>query len=170
MSADELVALLDPGTGAVVGAAPRRRVRADNLPHSATGVVVQRAGGEVLVHRRSATKDLWPGLIDCAFGGVLLVGEFPLAGARRELAEEAGIDDPALVLEPLLTAWYRDEATHYLAHVYGVTWDGPVSFTDGEVEAAWWEPPDAVRAVLADPSSPLVPDTRALLTSAGFPI
>ena len=170
MSGDELVAVLDPGTGAVVGAAPRRRVRADNLPHAATGVLVRRTGGDVLVHRRSATKDLWPGLVDCAFGGVLLVGESPLAGARRELAEEAGIDDPALVLEPLLTAWYRDGSTHYLAHVYRVTWDGPVIFTDGEVEAAWWEAPDAVRAALADPASPFVPDTRSLLASAGFPL
>jgi 8-oxo-dGTP pyrophosphatase MutT (NUDIX family) len=162
----EQVALLDPDddSGRVVGVAPRSRVRRENLPHSATGVLVRRSDGSVLVHRRSADKDLWPGLLDVACGGVLLAGEDPDAGARRELAEEVGIDDPAVVLEPLGRRWYRDDDTWYLAHLYQVVWDGPVRFVDGEVEQAWWEPRKVVAALLADPASPLVPDTRALLS------
>ena len=162
----ELVALLDPDddSGRAVGVAPRERVREENLPHGATGVLVCRADGWVLVHRRSADKDLWPGLLDVACGGVLLAGEEPEAGARRELAEEVGIDDPGLALEPLGRAWYRDESTWYLAHLYRVVWDGPVEFVDGEVTEAWWEPPFVVAALLADPASPLVPDSRALFT------
>ena len=35
---------------------------------------------------------------------------------------------------------------------------------DGEVTEAWWEPPFVVAALLADPASPLVPDTRELMT------
>jgi len=162
----EQVALLDPDddSGRPVGVAPRERVRRENLPHSATGVLVRRPDGSVLVHRRSPEKDLWPGLLDVACGGVLVAGEEPEAGARRELAEEVGIDDPDLPLEPLGRAWYRDESTWYLAHRYAVVWDGPVRFVDGEVTDAWWEPPAAVAAVLADPASPLVPDSRALFT------
>ncbi len=161
----ELVALLDPDddSGRAVGTAPRSRVRRENLPHAATGVLVRRSDGFVLVHRRSAGKDLWPGLLDAACGGVLLAGEDPASGARRELAEEVGIDDPAVVLEPLGRRWYRDDDTWYLAHLYQVVWDGPVAFVDGEVEQAWWEPPGVVAALLADPASPVVPDTRALL-------
>jgi len=161
----ETVGLLDPDddSGRVVGAAPRSRVRRENLPHAATGVLVRRSDGRVLVHRRSPDKDLWPGLLDVACGGVLHAGEDPDAGARRELAEEVGIDDPGLELEPLGRRWYRDEDTWYLAHLYQVVWDGPVRFVDGEVAEAWWEPREAVAAVLADPASPLVPDTRALL-------
>ena len=161
----EQVALLDPDddSGRVVGVAPRSRVRRENLPHGATGVLVRRSDGSVLVHRRSADKDLWPGLLDVACGGVLLAGEDPDAGARRELAEEVGIDDPGVVLEPLGRRWYRDDDTWYLAHLYEVVWDGPVTFVDGEVAGAWWEPAAAVAAVLDDPASPLVPDTRALL-------
>ena len=160
---DELVALYDQASSRPAGSALRSRVRRENLPHAATAVLVRRSTGQVLVHRRSATKDLWPGRLDCAFGGVLLAGESPEAAARRELAEEAGIDDPALPLEPLLVAWYRDGDTWYLAHVFAAVWDGPVRFTDGEVEAAWWEGADAVRAALADPATPYVPDTRRLL-------
>ena len=118
--------------------------------------------GQVLVHRRSATKDLWPGRLDGAFGGVLLAGEAPEAAARRELAEEAGIDDPDLPMEPLGRLVPRRD-TWYLAHVFAAVWDGPVRFTDGEVEAAWWEGADAVRTALADPATPYVPDTRRLL-------
>ncbi len=158
----EVVALLDPDDdgGRVTGSAPRERVRAENLPHAATGILVRRSNGDVLVHRRSPDKDLWPGLLDVACGGVLQAGEDPDAGARRELAEEVGIDD---ALEPLGRRWYRDEDTWYLAHLYQVVWDGPVRFVDGEVAEAWWEPLSVVAAVVADPSSPIVPDSRALL-------
>ncbi len=168
MTAAELVALIDPDddTGRVTGAAPRERVRAENLPHGATGVLVRRSDGQVLVHRRSQDKDLWPGLLDVACGGVLVAGEDPEAGARRELAEEVGIDDPGLPLEPLGRRWYRDDDTWYLAHLYQVVWDGPVRFVDGEVAEAWWEPLTVVAAVLDDPDSPVVPDTRALRRDA----
>jgi 8-oxo-dGTP pyrophosphatase MutT (NUDIX family) len=163
---DEVVALYDPTDvrGRVTGTAPRSRVRRENLPHAATGVVIRRPDSRVLVHRRSAAKDLWPGLLDCASGGVVLAGETPERAARRELAEEVGIDDPGLRLEPLLRDWYHDDVTWHLASVYRALWDGPVRFLDGEVAEAWWEAPDAVAAALADPASPFVPDTRALLT------
>ena len=163
---DELVALYDPADaeGRVTGAAPRSRVRRENLPHAAAFVVVRRSDGRVLVHRRSAGKDLWPALLDCANGGVVLAGETPERAARRELAEEVGVDDPGLRLEFLLRDWYRDERTWHLAFVYRTVWDGPVRFADGEVAEAWWEAPDVVAAALADPASPFVPDTRALLT------
>ena len=159
-----MVALLDPDddSGRTVGVAPRERVRAENLPHGATGVLVRRPDGRVLVHRRSPDKDLWPGLMDVACGGVLVAGEEPEAGARRELAEEVGIDDPRLALQPLGRAWYRDESTWYLAYCYEVVWEGPVRFVDGEIIEAWWETPAAVAALLADPASPVVPDTRTL--------
>jgi isopentenyldiphosphate isomerase len=162
---DEIVALYDPsdGAGRVTGTAPRSHVRRENLPHAATCVVVRRPDGRVLVHRRSAGKDLWPGLLDCAIGGVVLAGETPEHTATRELAEEIGVDDAGLHLEVLLRDWYRDDVTWYLASVYRAVWDRGVRFVDGEVADAWWEAPDAVAAALADPASPFVPDTRALL-------
>jgi isopentenyldiphosphate isomerase len=160
---DEQVALYDPDdvVGRVLGSAPRSLVRAQNLPHAATAVLVHRPTGEIFVHRRAETKDLWPGLHDCTAGGVVLAGEDPGDAARRELAEELGIDGAPL--RPLLTAWYRDDSTHYLAHVYETEWAGDVRFDDGEVAAGWWEQPAALQARLADPSWPFVPDTRRLL-------
>ena len=163
MSADEVVALYDPDdvAGRVVGSAPRSAVRARNLPHAATAVLVRRGDGAWFVHRRAGTKDLWPGVHDCAAGGVILAGESPDEAARRELAEELAIE--GVEPRPLLTAWYRGPDTHYLAHVYQVVWDGPVRFADGEVADGWWEPDDGLQARLADPGFAFVPDTRFLL-------
>lgn len=165
----ELVALYDPHdpVGRVVGAVPRSRMRAENLPHAATGIIVRRSDGRLLVHRRSATKDLWPAHHDLACGGVLGAGEDPRSGALRELAEEVGIaaaPGTELPLRPLLTTWYRDHQTQGLVYLFETVWDGEVHFADGEVAQAWWMTPAEVDALLADPRRPVVPDTRTLFT------
>ncbi len=169
---EEIVALYDPEdrVGRATGAATRSLVREQNLPHAASGVLVRRSDGRLLVHRRSAGKDLWPSMHDAACGGVVLAGEDPLDAARRELAEEIGVEVEARpgagggpVLRPLLTAWYRDDRTHYLAHLYETVWDGGIHFTDGEVEQAWWWTEEELYEHLADPTWPFVPDSRFLL-------
>ncbi|NAZ80524.1 NUDIX domain-containing protein [Kineococcus sp. R8] len=163
-AAAELVDVRDPDdlAGRVVGVATRERVRAGNLPHAATGVLLRDDAGRVLVHRRTRTKDVYPGAHDCFAGGVLAAGEEPDEAAARELAEELGVR--GVPLRPVLRRWYRDEHTHYLAHVYEARWDGrPFTLQPSEVEAAWWTTPAELRAALADPGWPFVPDTRALL-------
>ncbi|WP_432509694.1 NUDIX domain-containing protein, partial [Kineococcus auxinigenes] len=148
----EVVALYDPAdtAGRVVGAAPRERVRALNLPHAATGVLLRDGRGGVFVHRRTATKDVHPGAHDCLAGGVVGAGEDPSRAAERELAEELGVR--GAVLRPVLRCWYRDELTHYLAFVYEAWWDGePLVLQVSEVAAGWWEPAQRLRERLADP-------------------
>ncbi len=162
---EELVALYDPDDvlGRVTGAAPRSRVRAANLPHAATGVLVRRGDGRILVHRRSGAKDLWPGAHDAACGGVVQAGESPRQAAVRELAEEVGVRAAPEDLNELVTAWYRDRQTHYLAHVYETVWDGEIRFADDEVAQAWWWTEEQLRDRLADPHWSFVPDTRYLM-------
>src|SRR3954453_2772755 len=87
---DEVVALYDEG-GRPAGSAPRSVMRAQNLRHAATGVVVRDPWGRVYVHRRTQTKDVSPAPWAFPAGGVLLADEDPLGGARRELAEELGV-------------------------------------------------------------------------------
>lgn len=159
----EVVAIYDPDdpAGRVVGTAPRAQMRSENLAHGATAVIVRTSTGEIYVHRRADTKDIWPGRHDCAAGGVLQAGEDPDEAAARELAEELGIEGPVLV--PLVQRWYRGADTAYFAYAYVTTWDGPVRFADGEVAEGWWEQPARLYERLQDPSWPFVPDTRELL-------
>jgi 8-oxo-dGTP pyrophosphatase MutT (NUDIX family) len=102
---EEQVALYDE-SGRPCGVAPRSRVRAENLRHGATGIVVRDPLGRFYVHRRTDTKDVYPGLYDLCAGGVLQAGEEPLPSALRELAEELGVT--GVPLESLGEGDYSD--------------------------------------------------------------
>src|SRR5690349_17836327 len=91
--------------GTVVAVVPRPQMRAENLRHRSVGIVVC-SGSRVLVHRRADWKDVWPSRWDVAFGGVCDVGERYTDAARRELAEEAGIDVGEDELLDLGEGWY----------------------------------------------------------------
>nr|WP_284290871.1 hypothetical protein [Angustibacter aerolatus] len=101
-----LVALYDPQVPAdaeprVVGSATRSRVRAENLPHAATAVLLRDGdglGAGVYVHRRTDTKDVWPGRWDCFAGGVVGAGE--PAGRRRRARARRGARRPRRAAAP----------------------------------------------------------------------
>ena len=163
---DELVALLDPddATGRVVGSAPRSRVRAENLPHAATAVLLVDRDRRVYVHRRTDTKDVYPGTWDAWAGGLVRAGEDPADAASRELAEELGVHD--VPLEPLFTQWFRDDRLHVLVRAYRGRWEGapvhgPVVHQPEEVADGEWLTEGGLRALLADPARPMIPDGRA---------
>lgn len=158
---DELVALVDDG-GRVCGSAPRSVVRRDNLRHGATGVLVRNSAGEIYVHRRTRTKDVYPGCYDFAAGGVIVAGEDPYDAVLRELEEELGIAGAQLVALP--EGDYADAHTTYHAYLYSCVWDGPIRHQPEEVEwGAWMSPAELLRRI-ADPGWPFVPDTSAMLT------
>jgi isopentenyldiphosphate isomerase len=162
--AEEEVALYDPTdpSGRAVGHAPRSRMRAENLPHAATSVAVRDRAGRIYVHRRTDTKDLFPGAHDVWAGGVVAAGEDPGDAAVRELAEELGLT--GMTLRPLFTEWYRDDRTTYLAHVFDTVYDaqrdGPIRHQPSEVADGWWMELGALQQQLADPDWPFAPDGR----------
>ena len=157
---DEQVALVD-AEGVVVGVAGRSEVRRANLRHSATAVIVRDPRGRVYVHRRSADKDWAPSRHDAASGGVLLSGETPELAARRELAEELGIE--GVHLSALPGVFYEDATVRCRLHVYETTYDGPVRHRDGEVAWGTWMTLAELAAHLRRDDWPFVPDTRAVL-------
>jgi len=119
--------------GEVVSVVTRAEMRAGNLRHRMVAVVVMRPSGRIVVHQRASWKDVHPSKWDVAFGGVPAVGEPDLAAARRELAEEAGLDlasDQFIALDSLRSA---DDHTRWIGHFYLVTTDAPVMPSDGEV-------------------------------------
>jgi 8-oxo-dGTP pyrophosphatase MutT (NUDIX family) len=127
--AHELVDVVDEHD-AVVATVTREEMRERGLRHRAVYVAVRTSAHELVVHRRADWKDVYPGAWDVCFGGVLGAGEGWDEAARRELAEEAGIDaSPRLVA---VDAWERAGAA-LNARVYVVESDGPFTCPDGEV-------------------------------------
>ena len=157
---DELVALLD-SEGRVCGSAPRSVMRRDNLRHAATGVLVRNSSGDIYVHQRTATKDVYPSYYDFAAGGVVAAGEDPYDAVVRELAEELGITGVDLVKLP--EGDYADDNTTYHAYLYTCVWNGPIEHQPEEVAWGAWMSPAELAAKLDDPSWPVMPDTAALL-------
>ncbi len=156
---EEIVALYDE-EGRPCGSAPRSRMRAENLRHAATAVVVRDSLGRVYVHRRTDTKDVYPGCYDFAAGGVLLAGEDPDVAAAREAEEELGVTS---ALVRLGEGDYADDHTRYHAFLYETTWDGPVRWQPEEVASGEWVTLERLAALIDDPEVPVMPDTAALL-------
>ena len=143
---DELVDVVDEHDR-VVATVTRRRMRAERLRHRAVFIVVASSAGRLLVHRRSDGKDLWPGRWDVAVGGVVGAGEAYDDAARRELAEELGIDAPRRCRSA--PARYADDDVDLVARCYRVVHDGPFRFADGEVVEARWVDAAGLAALLA---------------------
>lgn len=141
MSAHELVDVVDDHDR-VVSQATRREVRLRNLRHRAAYVLVFNARGQLFVHQRTQTKDIFPAYWDVAAGGILAAGEDYDSGARRELAEELGIADaPVRRLFPLR---YEDAQNRVCGMVYSCLWDGALRLQASEITAGDWMDLDVI--------------------------
>ena len=131
----EEIGILVDETDRVVGTAPRSEIRSRNLLHRGAAIVVRDQAGRVFLHRRTETKDVYPGAYDAVVGGMVQAGETYDETARRELAEEVGI-----TAEPrfLFTHRFRDGHNNAWMAVYEVTWDGPVRLQAEEVAWGDW--------------------------------
>jgi isopentenyldiphosphate isomerase len=154
---EELVDVVDDDD-VVVRTVGRAEMRRDRLQHRAVAIAVFGSDGRLLVHRRADTKDVWPGRWDIAAGGVVSAGESYDAAARRELAEELGVEAD---LVPLGNGRFRDESVALIARAYQVVHDGPFRFTDGEIAEVRWVTMDELDALRRTRS--FVPDSIALL-------
>ena len=107
----------------VVRTVTRAEMRRDRLQHRAVAVAVFASDGRLLVHRRSDDKDVWPGQWDIAAGGVVAAGEDYETAARRELAEELGVEVEAL--EALGEGRFRDDAVALIGRGFRCVHDAP---------------------------------------------
>lgn len=138
MVGDEMVDVVDPHDR-VVRSVTRAEMRRERLRHRAVFVAVTDGNGRLLVHRRAITKDVWPGWLDIAVGGVVASGESYDRAAERELAEEVGVSGVEVeALDGGVARAYDDEEVSLLGRCYLVTSSGPFVFRDGEVSEAWW--------------------------------
>ena len=142
----------------VIGTAPRSQVRAENLLHRGVGILVFNSAGELYVHKRTETKDVFPGMYDMFVGGAVSVGESYEEAARREVAEELGVRGGTL--EHLFTHRYEGPSNRCFTKVYRITYDGPIVHQEEEVAWGRFYPFDAVLPLMA--KWPFVPDGAAI--------
>lgn len=157
-SPDETVEEVDH-TGAVLRLVTRRQMRSESLCHRSVFIAVVSGDGDLLVHRRADTKDVWPGCWDVAVGGVCAPGEDWQEAAVRELGEELGLE--GVTVELLGTGGYRDDDVSLVGAVFLCRSDGPFRFADGEItEAHWIRPADLAEWLGA---KKFLPDSVALV-------
>jgi isopentenyldiphosphate isomerase len=125
----EMVDIID-AEGRTVGTVSRQEMRGRRLPHRCVYILVFNRRGELFVHLRTSTKDVYPGYWDVTIGGVLAAGETFDEGAVREGREELGVD---INPEWLFPFRYEDAYSIVQGMVYRAKHDGPVELQAEEI-------------------------------------
>ena len=106
----------------------------DGLHEAFEAIGVFASDGRLLLQRRSAKKDLFPGYYCASASGHVASGDDYLTTAERELAEELGISAP---LTWIRKALIHSESETEITALYVAHSDGPYQFhpteTDGGV-------------------------------------
>ncbi|MBU4260419.1 MAG: NUDIX hydrolase YfcD [Proteobacteria bacterium] len=157
-ASEELVAIVDE-ENRVVGCASRGVMRRFHLIHRATYILLFNSLGELFVHQRTESKDVYPGYYDIAAGGVVQAGEDYDLSARRELAEEVGIS--GVPLTPLFDFYWQDDNNKVWGRAYSCVADGPITLQEEEVQWGRFMNVHDLRQLRAE--KPFTPDGLYLL-------
>lgn len=82
---------------------PRSEVHAKGLWHAAVHVWILNPNNQLLIQKRSPTKESNPNLWDVSVAGHISTGESPALSAVREIKEEIGVDIDQADLQYLFT-------------------------------------------------------------------
>lgn len=134
----ELVDLIDE-QGRTVGVVTRQEMRAQRLRHRCVYLLVFDHQGQLFIHQRTSSKDVFPAYWDLTVGGVLTAGETFDQGAIREGEEELGVAIQPTALFPIE---YADERTVVHGMVYHVHHDGPFTLQASEIAQGRFIPID----------------------------
>jgi isopentenyl-diphosphate Delta-isomerase len=139
----------------VLRQAPRTVVHANHWLHRAAHIFVFNSRGELLVHRRSATKDECPRMHTSSASGHLGAGEDYATAAARELQEELGLTSPV----EFLTIVPADGAATSFEHsaLFRTTTDEAPVFDPEEIESGEFLPLDEISARIEQNPSDFTP-------------
>lgn len=128
--------------------APRSVVHANHWLHRAVHIFVFNTRGELLIHRRSATKDEAPLKCTSSASGHLSAGEDYATAATRELEEELGLRAPV----EYLGIFPADGANTSYEHsgLYRATTDDPPTFDPDEILSGEYRTLDEIDRLIAD--------------------
>lgn len=126
----------------VVGQATRSAMRLHKLLHRATYLIVHDSNNNILVQKRTQTKDYYPGYWDAAAGGVVQAGEEWHMSMKREAQEELGITDIPFVDHGEF--YYTDQEHHILGRLFSCIAAGPFDLQASEIEKVDWVSSDEI--------------------------
>ena len=125
---------------------PRSVVHANHWLHRAVHIFVFNARGELLVHRRSATKDEAPLKCTSSASGHLSAGENYATAAVRELEEELGLKSSVEFLGIFPANGAETSFEH--SGLYRATTDETPVFDPGEILSGEFLPLDVIRTMI----------------------
>ena len=156
----EIVSVIDLEDN-TVGGLPRRQVKGEGHTYRVTYILVFNQAGEILVQRRTDSKDWCPGYFDFAAGGIIQFDESYDLSAARELEEELGIEAE---LVSHFDVFYDDLAApvknRNWGRVYSCVHEGPFRLQPEEVASVAFM---SVEDALAMDPDTVTPDTRQVL-------
>ncbi len=146
---DEFFDLIDDASGEVIGRATRRECHGNpKLIHRSVRVIVYHPDGHsLLLQKRSAAKDIFPGRWDMAVGGHVDSGETPDQAAVREMGEELGmpLDVP---LKKLFQLKVRNEIESENVQEYSAVFEGPFRIQESELDEVRFFPFDELKRLV----------------------
>ncbi len=158
----EIVSIVDC-SDRVIDAVPRPEMRRRGLIYRVNYILVFNPAGEILVQRRTDSKDQYPGLLDLAAGGVVRAGESYEISAARELAEELGVSAP---LTRHFDLWFEDATNTPVKRSWGRVFScehaGPFKLQASEVVSVEFM---SVDDALGIDESQVTPDSRQVLVA-----
>jgi isopentenyldiphosphate isomerase len=134
----------------LLGGLSRRELRERHLIGRCTFILLFNSASELCVHRRTLSKALYPGYWDVAAGGMVDEGESYSESARRELAEELGINDTPL--QDHGRFFYEGVESRLWCGVFSAVSDAPLRIQPEEVLEARFISLEQLRSELAQQS------------------
>ena len=144
--ADEIVVIVDEQNHEVAQVS-RRVMREGGLIHRACYILVFNRQREIFVQKRTMTKDIYPGDLDVATGGVVLAGESYEVSAKRELAEELGVRKVSLTSH--FDFYHAADNNRVWGRVFSCTAEGPFVLQPEEVEDGFFLGMDELQSLAA---------------------
>ncbi|MBR9691975.1 NUDIX domain-containing protein [Candidatus Woesearchaeota archaeon] len=152
---EEMVDVVDENDN-VIDTVTRKEMRQKNLKHRSTFILVFNSKGEILVTKRTDTKDVYPGLYEVCHGGTVEHVETFDDNAKKEMEEELGIKNPKL--ESLFTFSYKDEVQNCIGKAYKCIYDGELVLQEEEVVSFEWISIDEVKKKIEENSEKFCTD------------
>jgi len=137
----------------------RKEMRTKGLRHRSTAILVFNSKGELFVHKRTATKDVFPSYYDIAVGGVVESGETYETSAKRELAEEVGIT--RVELEFLFKVQYESLHHKCFTATFSCVYDGPLKLQEEEIEEGFFADLETAKELVSQKQ--ICPDSEKVL-------